>query len=163
MLHDDAAAGEYDAGTTKADLSVQSGELITATPKAFHELTPGMNAMHNFNVQGAESWRLMAAATGGGSQKIGDNLGKTINLRYWFVHKIELTNPKNGEITEATRVVLFDKDGTAYSSVSESILNGLETIIQAFGPGPYEDNVMFKVETARTRSGMNIYNIIPLS
>lgn len=140
--------------------SEQQGEVRTKKG-LLARLQSGESPIHNFGGTPSDQWRLIAAATGATAKPISENTNVSINLRYWFAHLIELVNQKTGEMTEVPRLVMFDKDGECYSAVSDSLLSQIDNIIASFGEGPYDDIVKFKVVSARTRSGGNIYNVVP--
>lgn len=124
-------------------------------------LANGPAYVTNFKGNPQQTFEFLAKVQGGNSHKMTDESGASIDVRYWFAHKVELESKATGELTEVVRVALVDGGGEAWTAVSDGIVNGVDMLRQVFGDGPYTGQVVIKVQKVRTNSGMTTYNIVP--
>ncbi len=59
---------------------------------------------------------------------VNDNIGKVINLSGVVVHSVTLVNSETGEVNVAPRIILMDKGGQSYVSVSKTLFNSLKNL-----------------------------------
>lgn len=78
-------------------------------------------------------------------KKLSDCINAVIPMKDVMVQMISITNKDTGEVSDAPRIVLFDKDGTSYSCVSWGIYNSLKTIMRVFGEPTWDEPMNFKV------------------
>lgn len=142
----------------------QAGQC-NAAPGGFNTLrsmlADGKAYVTNFKGDPQKTFEFLAKVQGGNSHKMTDESGSSIDVRYWFAHKVELESKATGELTEVIRVALVDGVGEAWTAVSDGIVNGIDMLRQVFGDGPYTGQVVIKVQKVRTNSGMTTYNIVP--
>lgn len=67
--------------------------------------------------------------------------------------RIQIVSDNDGEIADATRLVLIGKDGRTVSTVSEGAVNSLRQVISTFGKPPWKDGLRLKFERKKTRKG----------
>lgn len=80
-----------------------------------------------------------------------------INLANFIVQNVELTSDETGEISEATRVILVDADGSAYHAISAGLVNSLQSVLGFLGhPATWENPVPVKV-VEKTGKGARRY------
>jgi len=125
-----------------------------------HRLDAGSPPIHNFDGDKLAQFRLITLATSGLCKPGKDALNQPIDLKYFYCHVVEMEAKVGGELFDAYRVVLVDKAGDAYGFVSTGILDGLETVIQCFGVGPWTDPMVVKIMETNTRKGNRTYNLI---
>lgn len=118
-------------------------------------------ALHNFGGSPSENWKLMAMGQNGSSP--GSDLDKdsVIQLRYFYMHRVTMVDPKNGEITNPIRTVLYDANGQMWHFVSDGIAKAVGQLIQAFGVNEFAPPVPIKIVELRTRSGHRTLSLIP--
>lgn len=88
--------------------------------------------------------------------RVSDFIGKTIELVHVVAHPITLTDENTGEMIEALRVVLVDKNGKSYEAVSGGIANAVQRILQIFGqPDTWENPIKVEPVSKATRNGTN--------
>lgn len=117
---------------------------------------------HNFIGSKMEQYKLTALACGGSAKGFDDFPPAGIDLKYYFCHMVEMVNRKTGEVIDACRIALIDKQDNVYSFVSDNLSRELDTLRSFFGNGPYLDDMVITVEKIKTRSGMSTYVIKPV-
>lgn len=117
---------------------------------------------HNFVGTKMEQYKLTALACGGSAKGFDDFPPEGIDLKYYFCHMVEMVNKKTGEVIDACRIALIDKDDNVYSFVSDNLSRELDTLRSFFGNGPYIEPMIIVVEKIKTRSGMSTYVIKPV-
>lgn len=121
----------------------------------------GRQALHNFKGEPIEVWRKTAQATGPNCIEGRTIAGKEFPLVEFYMHPVQVVSQRDGEIIDAVRTVLFDKGGTAYSFVSETINQGMAQLFGVNGFGPWEPPLMIRVTMGTSRSGNNVYSVEP--
>lgn len=117
-------------------------------------------AIHNFQGDPMEIWKLTAFATGpscGEGKKI---IGQSFALTHWFAHEVELIQD-DGEIIRAPRTVLFDESGNAWGFVSEMLFNSLRLMVQSIGPGPWENPPRVMIREGSGKGARTFYFLEP--
>lgn len=123
------------------------------------KLDRGDANVHNFDGDSREKYRRIAIACGSNTVKSDDSIGKEIDLKYYFAHRVEMIDQKTGEAFDQTRIVLFDKNDVAYSFVSGGIVDSINLLISAFGQGPWIEPMAHKVIESRTNSGRKMLSL----
>jgi hypothetical protein len=155
---------------------VEYSNAETATPETASQMAPpnaefktiaalldaGPAYVTNFTGTPRDTWAFLAKVQGGDSKKMGENLGDSIDVRYWFAHYVEMEHSKTGELIKCIRVAVVDGGGQVHTAVSEGIVYGLDQIRQVFGDGPYNGDIVCKVKQVATRSGNRTYNLVPV-
>lgn len=116
----------------------------------------------NFPADPMKRYALVSLATDGDCQSVSDNVGKEIELKYWFTHSIQLLDNKTGELQTVPRCVLIDKDGNAFSASSDGVFRALSTLISSFGDGDLPEGLKVKFAQRKTRSGFSILTFTPV-
>jgi hypothetical protein len=89
-----------------------------------------------------------------------DYVGKVIEITNFVAHKIELTDERTGEITNATRCVFIDKDGKTYGTVSSGINQSMVKLFGTVGfPATWENPLPIKVMEKTGRKGFRFLTI----
>lgn len=79
--------------------------------------------------------------------KIGDCINKTILVKDIFAEIVESYSEEDKEMRKCTRVVLFDKDGKTYQSVSSGIAKSLQRLLTVFGePSTWEGTLPLTIK-----------------
>ena len=81
-------------------------------------------------------------------------------IENYFIHEIEMTDEKTGEVTNVNRTVLLDPDGNTTSFVSGGAAAGLDALIDLFGPGPWTPAIPIKVKDVKTTKGFKTLNLV---
>lgn len=118
-------------------------------------------AMHNFTGSAMEKWRMSAIAAGSTVKSGEEMLGQVIEIRYWFVHQVQIAGKDEDGYIDTYRVVLFDEDGTPYQFVSEGILAGLDRLLRFFGKGKLDPPIKVIPTKKKTRKGRQFFTLEP--
>lgn len=153
--HDNAPASDVDNGPEPAVDKPRFRKIEEILAEV-----GGEAIVHNFDGDKMAQYRLTALATGGACQKFDDMPEGGIDLRYWFCHRVEMV-AKTGEIITPIRTCVIDRNGAAYSFVSDGLARELDTLRSLFGDGPYTDPMQIKVSKIKTRSGGHTYSMGP--
>lgn len=105
-------------------------------------------------------------AINGADESVSDHINEVLEIVNVVAHPVTLTDEETGEIVEALRTVLIDKNGKAYVAVSGGIANALSRIMSIIGEpvnGAWEkEPVKMKIKQVKTRNGNNKVNTIEL-
>ena len=107
--------------TTKEPVSMLS--VLTSTTQSFCTLVPKTE----------EEQMLMFNIMNQPDKKLADCINMDIELANVYAEIVEVTDEQTGEVEQAPRIVLIDKDNVSYQTVSKGILNTLAKIFQVFG------------------------------
>ena len=66
-------------------------------------------------------------------KRIADCINIPIEVTDIFVEVVTCVNQETGEVKECPRIVLIDKNGVGYTSVSFGIFSALKKVMQVFG------------------------------
>ena len=138
-------------------------DLVTTreNPVAYVEPTHGA-VSHNFNGSQDEQWAMAAKCAGSDCENASEHINQVLCIKYWYHHRVEITDQDTGEIRECDRVVLISADGEFISFVSAGVMAGLQLIRQFKGDGPYDPAVRVKLKQNLTRSGHTINDLEPV-
>lgn len=102
-------------------------------------------------------------AINGADENLADHIGEVIEAVDVVAHPVSLVDENTGEVVNALRTVIVDKNGKSYTAVSEGITNSLSRIFSIVGmPSWKNEPVKMKVKQIKTRNGMNKVNTIEL-
>lgn len=105
-------------------------------------------------------------AVNGADESVADHINEVLEIVNVVAHPVTLTDDVTGEIREALRTVLVDKNGKTYTAVSQGITNSLSRIFSIVGMpdnGAWEkEPVKMKIRQITTKGGVNKVNTIEL-
>ena len=105
-------------------------------------------------------------AINGADESLADHINEILEITNVVAHPVTLTDEETGEVINALRVVLIDKNGKAYQAVSGGIANAISRIISIIGDpatGAWEkEPVKMRVKQVKTRNGNNKVNTLEL-
>lgn len=78
-------------------------------------------------------------------KRISDCINQTILVKDVYCEVVQVANKETGEVNTCPRVVLVDKDGIGYQSVSFGIYGSLKKLFQVYGVPTWEEPVPVKV------------------
>lgn len=78
-------------------------------------------------------------------KRISDCINQTILVKDVYCEVVNVTNKETGEVNTCPRVVLVDKDGIGYQSVSFGIYGSLKKLFQVYGVPTWDEPVPVKV------------------
>src|ERR1700733_1825645 len=111
---DQRAPDNFDDTARGNQLQTTGGQSILVHAAAT-EMFGGMTqAVHNYEGKGIDLWKFTQKVTGGSVKSSDEFPSDGINVAYIYCHKVELVDPKSGEVNEAFRTVLVDDEGEAY-------------------------------------------------
>lgn len=89
-----------------------------------------------------------------------DHKGEVIEVVNVAAHPVTLADENTGELVEALRVVLIDKNGKNYDAVSQGIASSLQKIFGIVGMPPWNtEPLRIKVVEQKTRKGFKTNTI----
>jgi len=89
-------------------------------------------------------------AMNGGERNLGELDGKVIYAKDMLMHSVEFEND-DGEMQEATRIVLIEENGNAYGSTASGIASSLKTILTLMGMPPWATPLALTSQEFTTR------------
>ena len=92
-----------------------------------------------------EEKQIMYKAMSNPDKRLGDCINQVIYAKDLFMEMVDMTNEETGEVTTCPRIVIVDKDGASYQSVSFGIYNALKRVIQVFGTPTWNEPIPLKV------------------
>lgn len=92
-----------------------------------------------------EEKQILYKAMSNPDKRLGDCINTVIMAKDLFMEQVEMTNQETGEIQVCPRIVIVDKDGLSYQSVSFGVFNALKRVIQVFGNPTWEQPIPLKV------------------
>ena len=105
-------------------------------------------------------------AVNGADESLSDHINEVLEVVNIVAHPVTLVDEETGEVIEALRTVLIDKNGKAYTAVSTGIANALSRVMAIVGEpvnGAWEkEPVKMKIKQIKTRNGNNKVNTIEL-
>lgn len=82
---------------------------------------------------------------------LSDHLDEPIYVVDYLIHDCEISDD-NGELQETKRLVIFDKDGKTYSTVSNSAYDSFGKIITIFGePSEWNGEIAIRATERKSR------------
>lgn len=105
-------------------------------------------------------------AVNGADESLSDHINEVLEIVNIVAHPVSLVDEQTGEVIEALRVVLIDKNGKTYTAVSQGIANAISRIFAIIGTpegGAWEkEPVKMKIKQVKTRNGVNKVNTLEL-
>lgn len=105
-------------------------------------------------------------AINGAEESLADHINEVLEIVNVVAHPVTIADENTGEVVNALRVVLIDKNGKAYQAVSGGIANAISRIMSIIGEpigGAWEkEPVRMKIKQVKTRNGVNKVNTIEL-
>lgn len=117
-------------------------------------------SVSNFDKDGIENWELSVLATGEQCKSGADFLGEVIEMKYFYVHQVTLTDER-GKPQDLPRVVIIDVYDVAYGFISQGIFDYLRMMIHHVGEGPWLDGMPVVIKSLKTRKGFRYFTLEP--
>ena len=92
-----------------------------------------------------EEKQILYKAMSNPDKRLGDCINTVIQAKDLFMEQVEMVNQETGEVQVCPRIVIVDKDGLSYQSVSFGVFNALKRVIQVFGNPTWEQPIPLKV------------------
>jgi hypothetical protein len=121
----------------------------------------GSAGLHNFSGDLMQVWRMVSLATGPECRNVDDIPPEGLLLRNFYAHRLELVDPKTGEMSDVVRCVIIGPDKIPYAFISDGIARDLGAIISVFGLNEYEPPIPVTVQPVKTRRGYKVFRLIP--
>jgi hypothetical protein len=121
----------------------------------------GRAGLHNFDGDRMQVWKMASLATGPACHSVQDIPAGGILLKYFYAHRIELVDTKDGQINDVCRCVIITPENIAYAFISEGIARDLAQIISTFGLKAYDPPIPVGVQLVKTRRGFMTYRLVP--
>ena len=88
-----------------------------------------------------------------------DHKGEVLEIVDVAAHPVTLVDENTGEVVEALRVILVDKNGKNYDAVSQGIASSLQKIFAVVGMPTFNPPLKMKVVEQKTRKGFKTNTI----
>lgn len=141
--------------------SPPTGRSLTTLESLQSAGPSGGREWHNFTGTPRDIWRLKSLAQGASESGI-DVAGKTIPLKYWYLQEVQIYDRESNEYRASVRTVLMRPDLTCVSFVSVGMVKAIQSMCEAIGLGPYDPPIDVMIDQQRTRSGNNVYTLVPI-
>lgn len=92
-------------------------------------------------------------------ESLDDHKGEILQIVDIAAHPVSLVDENTGELVNALRVVMIDKDGKNYDAVSQGIASSLQKIFGIVGMPSYNPPLALKVVEQKTRKGFKTNTI----
>lgn len=92
-------------------------------------------------------------------ESLDDHKGEVLEIVNVAAHPVSLTDENTGEVVDALRMVVIDKNGKNYDAVSQGIASSFQKIFAIVGPAPYDPPLKIKVVEQKTRKGFKTNTI----
>jgi len=92
-------------------------------------------------------------------ESLDDQQGKILEIVNVAAHPVTLVDETTGEVNEALRTILIDKDGKNFDAVSQGVASSLQKIFAIVGPAPFDPPLKLKVVQQKTRKGYKVNTI----
>lgn len=87
-------------------------------------------------------------------ESLDDHKGEVLEIVNVAAHPVSLVDENTGEVVQAMRTVLIDKNGKNFDAVSQGVVSSLQKIFAIVGKPPYNDEPLkIKVVEQKTRKG----------
>ena len=97
------------------------------------------------------------------SEQLSEHTNEILEIVDIVAHPIQLPDERTGEVINAIRTVLIDKEGVGYQAVSNGICQALSKIIAIIGQPHWDEPVKMKPVLRKSKnSSMNQYLTLEL-
>lgn len=91
-----------------------------------------------------------------------EHLNEDIELTNITMQGVQINDREHGGVIPGTRTILMASDGTAYTTVSESVKNAVFTLFSIAGmPDKWPNPIKVKVQRVKGNNGYNFYKFVP--
>lgn len=92
--------------------------------------------------------------------RLSEYIGKQITVSDVYVEVVQMTNETTGEVTQAPRIVLFDKTGESWACVSTGVFGALKKLFAVFGtPETWANPITLEVRQIERGNGKRILTL----
>lgn len=92
-------------------------------------------------------------------EPLDDHKNEVLEIVDIAAHPVTLTDENTGEVVDALRVVMIDKNGKIFDAVSQGIASSLQKIFGIVGQPTYNPPLRMKVVEQKTRKGFKTNTI----
>lgn len=92
-------------------------------------------------------------------ESLDDHKGEILEVVNVAAHPVSLVDENTGELVNALRMVVIDKDGKNYDAVSQGIVSSFQKIFGIVGQPPFNPALKIKVVEQKTRKGFKTNTI----
>lgn len=162
---DDSAAPAVAGAIVPAAGTVKQGEIVDDTEvRAMQGIAQLIGQIvgpvaDNFPDDKLVRWKLDNQATTGQSISLADLVNETIEVQFWRVEAVQITNYENGEVDTAPRAVLFLRDGRVVHASSIGVFQVVSSFARLFGRDELPPGFKLKVAGIKTRAGWRMLTL----
>lgn len=85
--------------------------------------------------------------------KLSDMINKPLYMVDAIITGVSINDMNTGEVRDAARSTIIDKDGNSYSATSSGIMNSLRNIMLVFGTLHFDEPLKITVNQVSTKNG----------
>lgn len=100
----------------------------------------------SFTAETAEDKAKLFRIMNSPEKRLSDCINETIIVKDVYCEKVQVVNKETGAVSSCPRVVLVDKDGIGYQSVSFGVFGSLKKLFQVYGVPTWEPGIPVKVK-----------------
>lgn len=152
-------------------MNAQNNEQFAITPASpQHEIVDGAEMLVDLTTAQTSYCSLVPAtdaerktlynAVNNPEFKVSEYIGKTIEVSDVFVEVVQMTNEQTGLVSQAPRIILFDKTGKSWACVSTGVFGSLRKLFAIFGtPDTWEKPIKLEVRQVERGNGKRILTL----
>lgn len=129
------------------ELSVQNKNELAVGGAEFYS---------SFNAESINDKKKLYNALNSPDFKISDCINREIVIKDAVLTPVTIADEKTGEIREAVRSILIDKDGKTYNATSSGIHASLKNIMNIFGGLHFDEGLTVIVQQITTKRGSTL-------
>ena len=126
-------------------------ELVVSDNPVNNAISDGMYS--SFPVQTFDDRKNLFKVVSNAS-RLGDNIGKVINVKHLVIQPVELIDRITNEPIDGHRIVLIDDKGESYVATSKGLVNAVRNLLFVMGdPSTWEKPIPMKVVSEKAAMG----------
>lgn len=146
-----AAAGEIAPAATSVEMDVDGRAMIA-------DLTSSQLSYCSMKAEDAKSKAVLFNAMNAPQEKLSAHINETIEIAHVYVEAVRCASVQTREMVVCPRVVLIDRAGKSYQSVSVGVYGSIKKLFQVYGePCTWESPVRVKVQQVERGDGKRLY------
>lgn len=110
----------------------------------------------SFKAEDIEAKKKLYNALNSPDFKVADCINREIVIRDAVLTSVSIVDEKTGEVNEAVRSIIIDKDGKTYNATSSGIHGSLRNMMNIFGTLHFEDGLPVIVQQIQTKRGSTL-------
>lgn len=145
-----------------SDAQQESGMIVQPSlPNMAVFGSRSMEFAHNFTGDKRQMWKMIALCKGASPRPLSEHIGEVINLRYYYVHKVDIFDKKSNKNVPGIRSVLIDDEGNMFDCAANGVAQSLADIVASNGGGEFDPPYSVIATKVKTRMGFDTLVLEP--